>query len=82
MPVEGGGGIAVAIKRDHLPLRASPVDRPYGGGDIHAIAEHARNVLLGAALRDAGVILAESNAQAVRLAATVVLGPASVWGMP
>jgi len=35
-----------------------------------------------AALRNAGVILAESNAQAVRLAATVVLGPTTVGGMP
>ena len=35
-----------------------------------------------AALRDAGVILAESNAQAVRLAATVVSEPARVGGLP
>jgi hypothetical protein len=35
-----------------------------------------------AALRDAGVILAESNAQAVRLAAAVVSGPTTVGGMP
>jgi FdrA protein len=34
-----------------------------------------------AALRDAGVTLVESNAQAVRLAATVVLGPTTVGGM-
>jgi hypothetical protein len=35
-----------------------------------------------ASLRDAGVTLAESNAHAVRLAATVVLGPTTVGGMP
>ncbi len=35
-----------------------------------------------AALRNVGMILAESNAQAVRLAATVVLGPTTVEGMP
>jgi hypothetical protein len=34
-----------------------------------------------AALRDAGVILAESNAQAVRLAAAVALGAGGVGGM-
>jgi hypothetical protein len=34
-----------------------------------------------AALRDAGVILAESNAQAVRLAAAVALGTGGVGGM-
>jgi succinyl-CoA synthetase alpha subunit len=34
-----------------------------------------------AALRDAGVILAESNAQAVRLAAAVALRPTTVGGM-
>lgn len=34
------------------------------------------------ALRDAGVILAESNAQAVRLAATVALGSVGVGEMP
>ena len=33
------------------------------------------------ALRDAGMTLAESNARAVRLAATVVLGPTTVGGM-
>jgi succinyl-CoA synthetase alpha subunit len=35
-----------------------------------------------AALRDAGVTLADSNAHAACLAATVVLGPATVGGMP
>jgi len=35
-----------------------------------------------AALQNAGMLLAESNAQAVRLAATVVLGPTTVEGMP
>jgi hypothetical protein len=35
-----------------------------------------------AALRDAGVTLAESNAHAVHLAATVVLGPTTVGGIP
>ena len=35
-----------------------------------------------ATLRDAGVTLAESNAHAVFLAATVVLGPTTVGGMP
>lgn len=35
-----------------------------------------------AALRDAGVTLAESNVQAVHLAATVVLGQTTVGGMP
>jgi FdrA protein len=35
-----------------------------------------------AALRDAGVTLAESNAQAVRLAAAVVSEPTRVGGMP
>jgi hypothetical protein len=35
-----------------------------------------------AVLRDAGVTLAESNAHAVRLAATVLLGPTTVGGMP
>jgi FdrA protein len=33
------------------------------------------------ALRDAGVTLAESNAHAVRLAATIVLGPTTIGGM-